>query len=84
MIAGACCTAAPLVVDCGGTGLYIVNLQWQINATYLVSRDTYSAARGCLYQWWLLGSNAVHRPSRRLAEIAFSTFTNTLRKRIIF
>ena len=32
-IAGAFCTAAPLVVDCGGTGLYIVNLQWQINAT---------------------------------------------------
>ena len=34
MIAGTCCTAAPLVVDCGGTGLYIVNLQWQINSTY--------------------------------------------------
>ena len=32
-IAGTCCTAAPLVVDCGGTGLYIVNLQWQINST---------------------------------------------------
>ena len=28
LIAGTCCTAAPLVVDCGGTGLYSVNLQW--------------------------------------------------------
>ena len=34
-IAGTCCTAAPLVVDCGRTGLYIyiVNLKWQINST---------------------------------------------------
>ena len=32
-IAGTCCTAAPLVVDYGRTGLYIVNLKWQINST---------------------------------------------------
>ena len=35
-IAGTCCTAAPLVVDCGRAGLYIVNLKWQIDSTYII------------------------------------------------
>ena len=32
-LAGTCYTAAPLVVDCGRTVLYSVNLKCQINAT---------------------------------------------------